>query len=189
MPPSLEYLSQEQTREGLRALDLLTVPLQHVSDIVLKLARDIVYGAADPRQYELIVTPQVVTGLASLQSAVGDLSRAYIAHTNTVVGRGPNSSLELLNLTNPLGGESALFGTRALTEVPTGDVSGKPKRKRAPHDKNAPKRPMTPYFLYLKTARPMIAKELGAGTKAQDVSAEGTRRWQHMAEEEKMVSL
>ncbi|KAL8724306.1 MAG: hypothetical protein Q9166_008023 [cf. Caloplaca sp. 2 TL-2023] len=131
----------------------------------------------------------VVTGLATLQSAVQDLSRAYIAHTNTVIGKGTGSSLELLNFANPLGGENGLFGGRTQTPAaanpePNPKGEGK-KRKRAPHDKNAPKRPRTPYFLYMQFAREGIARDMGPDSTAKQVQDEGTRRWNSMGKEEK----
>ncbi|SLM33625.1 High mobility group box domain [Lasallia pustulata] len=129
----------------------------------------------------------VVTGLATLQSAVQDLSRAYIAHTNTVIGKGPGSSLELLNLTNPLGVDESLFRV-AATPAPgavTDGEGGKKKRKRAPHDTNAPKRALTPYFLYMQTARQLIASQMKPGYKAKEVADEGTRRWAAMPKAEK----
>ncbi|KAI4222199.1 MAG: hypothetical protein L6R40_008598 [Gallowayella cf. fulva] len=131
----------------------------------------------------------VVTGLATLQSAVQDLSRAYIAHTNTVIGKGTGSSHELLNFANPLGGENGLFGGRTQTSAaPNHEQSTKgegKKRKRAPPDKNAPKRPRTPYFLYMQFARDGISKDMGPESSAKQVQDEGTRRWNSMGPEEK----
>ncbi|KAL8709649.1 MAG: hypothetical protein Q9220_005589 [cf. Caloplaca sp. 1 TL-2023] len=127
----------------------------------------------------------VVTGLATLQSAVQDLSRAYIAHTNTVIGKGTGTSLELLSFANPLGGENGLFSGRVPTPAPAPEQGEVKKRKRAPHDKNAPKRPVTPYFLYMQYAREGIAREMGPSAPAKQVADEGTRRWNTMAREEK----
>ncbi|KAK4696380.1 transcriptional regulator HMO1, partial [Lecanoromycetidae sp. Uapishka_2] len=128
----------------------------------------------------------VVTGLATLQSAVSDLSRAYIAHTDTVIGRGNSTSLEQLNISNPLSGDNALFQARGPTPAPTieAPVEGK-KRKRAPHDKNAPKRALTPFFLFLQTARSKIAEEMGDGKTAKEVQDEGGRRWREMTDDDK----
>ncbi|CAL8583432.1 hypothetical protein XPA_009056 [Xanthoria parietina] len=131
----------------------------------------------------------VVTGLATLQSAVQDLSRAYITHTNTVLGKGTGSSLELPYFTNPLGGEMSLFGGPAQAPAAAApEQSAKPeakKRKRAPHDKNAPKRPRTPYFLYMQFARDGIAREMGNDYSNKQVQDEGTRRWNSMGKDEK----
>lgn len=130
----------------------------------------------------------MVTGLANLQSAVQDLSRAYIAHTNTVIGRGSGTSIDLLNLTMPLGVESKILDRRFATPGVVSDTGEIKKRKRAPHDKNAPKRPVTPYFLYMQTARSTIANEMEPGCSAKEVANEGTRRWNEMAPEEREVS-
>lgn len=62
------------------------------------------------------------------------------------------------------------------------------KRKRAPHDKNAPKRALTPFFLFLQTARTQIADEMGPGHTAKEVQDEGGKRWREMPDHEKEVS-
>lgn len=69
-------------------------------------------------QHGLTTHHQVVTGLATLQSAVQDLSRAYIAHTNTVIGKAPGVPGDYLGIT-PLGTEG-LFGTASTTSAANG---------------------------------------------------------------------
>lgn len=187
------HLTQKEEVGARRAIELLTPPFCNICEIVYQLASGIINGAVNPIQAHLIVTPQVVTGLATLQSAVQDLSRAYIAHTNTVIGKGAGSSLELLSLANPIGSENGLFNTGRLATpapapAPAPEQSEVKKRKRAPHDKNAPKRPVTPYFLYMSFARDGIAKSMGSGTTAKQVADEGTRRWNTMEDDEKHVS-
>lgn len=189
MPPPQHYMSRDQRDEALQAVHLLTLPCQNVCDIAYMLVHNIMCGAMNPdEQGQLTIAPKVVTGLATLQSAVSDLSRAYIAHTDTVIGRGSASSLEQLNISNPLSGENGLFGGRGPTPAPTTEAppEGK-KRKRAPHDKNAPKRALTPFFLYLQTARPAIATEMGSGHTAKEVQDEGGRRWREMTDKDKSV--
>ena len=129
---------------------------------------------------------KVVTRLAALQSAIQDLSRAYIAHTNTVISKGSGSPLELLNLTFPLLGENALLAARNGTPGRVQEPLDKTRKKRT-HDKNAPKRPITPYFLYMQTARSQIAGEMNPNHSAKEVADEGTRRWNEMPSEEKEV--
>ena len=150
----------------------------------------IVYIAIEQphRRHKLTFASQVVTGLATLQSAVSDLSRAYIAHTNTILGKGASVSFEQINFTTPLGGENGLFSARAATPAtaPEQPVEGK-KRKRAPHDKNAPKRALTPFFLYLQNQRATITQELGENCTAKEVQDEGGKRWREMAQKEKDV--
>ena len=182
-------MTRDQCGEALQAVYLLTLPCQNVCDVVYTLVNNIMCGAMNPEPGQLTIAPKVVTGLATLQSAVSDLSRAYIAHTDTVIGRGNASSLEQLNISNPLSGETGLFGGRGPTPAPTTEAppEGK-KRKRAPHDKNAPKRALTPFFLYLQTARPALATEMGPGHTAKEVQDEGGRRWREMTDKDKSVS-
>ena len=188
-PKPPQYLTPLELQHALQSVALLALPCKNVIEAVNTVTFNIVRGASNPVQGELTIMPQVVTGLATLQSAVQDLSRAYIAHTNTVIGKSPGSSLELLNLAGPLSGENVIFGNRAATPGPNTDGGESKKRKRAPHDKNAPKRPVTPYFLYMQTARAEIAKEMEPGHTAKEVADEGTRRWLSMPQKEKDVSL
>ena len=187
--PHKVLMTHDQRDEALQAVHLLTLPCQNVCDIAYALVHNIMCGAMNPEQGQLTIAPKVVTGLATLQSAVSDLSRAYIAHTDTVIGKGNASSLEQLNLSNPLSGENGLFGGRGPTPAPTTEAApeGK-KRKRAPHDKNAPKRALTPFFLYLQTARPALAAEMGSGHTAKEVQDEGGRRWREMTDKDKSVN-
>lgn len=119
-----------------------------------------------------------------------DLSRAYIQHANTVLAPGKHGLTPIdANLTSILT-ESGLLtghptqGGAAPVEV---EGDGKKKRKRTPHDPNAPKRALTPYFLYMQSARATIAKELGDSAKPKEVADEGTRRWTEMSPAEKSV--
>ena len=134
--------------------------------------------------------PQVIVALATLQSSVQDLSRAYINHANTVLAPGRGGALDA-NLTNILTDSGLLSGQQAATMVAGAaepEAEGKKKRKRTPHDPNAPKRALTPYFLYMQSARSQIAKELGDQAKPKEVADEGTRRWTEMPQNEKAVS-
>jgi hypothetical protein len=135
--------------------------------------------------------PQVIVALATLQSSVQDLSRAYIQHANTVLTPGKHGVGAIdTNLTSILTDSGLLTGRAAepaaAPEVVDGE--GKKKRKRTPHDPNAPKRALTPYFLYMQSARATIAKELGDQAKPKEVADEGTRRWTEMNPGEKSVS-
>ena len=67
-------------------------------------------------------------------------------------------------------------------------VEEKKERKKRQHDPNAPKRPLTPYFLYMQTARPIIASDLGTEAPKGAVQEEGQRRWKAMGQAEKNVS-
>lgn len=134
---------------------------------------------------------QVIVALATLQSSVQDLSRAYINHANTVLNPGRSGGLDV-GLSNILADSGLLTTGRiadGLPQVEEPVVEGKKKRKRAKHDPNAPKRALTPYFLYMQSARSQIAKELGEHAKPKEVADEGTRRWGSMSPGEKAVSL
>lgn len=133
---------------------------------------------------------QVIVALATLQSSVQDLSRAYINHANTVLNPGRSGGLDV-GLSNILADSGLLTTGRiadGLPQVEEPAVEGKKKRKRAKHDPNAPKRALTPYFLYMQSARSQIAKELGEHAKPKEVADEGTRRWGSMSPGEKAVS-
>ena len=134
---------------------------------------------------------QVIVALATLQSSVQDLSRAYINHANTVLNPGRTGGLDV-GLSNILADSGLLTSGRIADVLPQNTeepmVEGKKKRKRAKHDPNAPKRALTPYFLYMQSARSQIAKELGEHAKPKEVADEGTRRWGSMSPGEKAVS-
>ena len=74
---------------------------------------------------------------------------------------------------------------RGATPGPKTEGGGrKPKR---PHDKNAPKKAMTPFFLYMQTMRPIIQKEMGPDYKSKEVELEGQKRWKEISPAEKEV--
>lgn len=81
------------------------------------------------------------------------------------------------------------FGLGQLAQFSAGPppvpVEEKKERKKRTHDPNAPKRPLTPYFLYMQTARPIIAKDLGEDVPKGAVQEEGQRRWSSMDAAEK----
>ncbi|KAL1970608.1 hypothetical protein VTN77DRAFT_4252 [Rasamsonia byssochlamydoides] len=137
----------------------------------------------------------VIVSLATLQSAVSDLSRAYINHANTVLNRGAYTlDTGVLSSGITSGITSSLLENGLLGGAPRhgspgakSEVGEKKRRKRAPHDPNAPKRALTPYFLYMQHNRAQIAQELGPNAKPKDVADEGTRRWAEMPESQKEV--
>ncbi|KAG0651632.1 High spontaneous mutagenesis 2 [Hyphodiscus hymeniophilus] len=139
----------------------------------------------------------VVTGLATLQDAIQTLSTAYIKHTNAVLGE-HGAGLDVGSALSKLG-ENPLLGPlanlqRAVTPAASAPVvivadgaADEKKRKKRQHDPNAPKRPLTPFFLYMQTARPIIAKDLGPDVAKGAVSEEGTRRWKEMEEKDRTL--
>ena len=138
------------------------------------------------------LTPsQVVTGLATLQDAIQTLSSAYIKHTNAYLGE-HGAGLEVETALSRLGDNpllGGLGGFRGATPAQVAPVDAKKEKKKRVHDPNAPKRPLTPYFLYMQTARPIIAEDLGPEVAKGAVSNEGVRRWKDMADEDKQVSI
>ncbi|RFU23578.1 hypothetical protein B7463_g12759, partial [Scytalidium lignicola] len=137
----------------------------------------------------------VVTGLATLQDAIQTLSSAYIKHTNAVLGE-HGAGLDVETALSKLGDNPLLGGMTSLQRAVTpaapiaaagADASLKKERKKRQHDPNAPKRPLTPYFLYMQTARPIIAGDLGPDAAKGAVSDEGTRRWGTMSLTDKQL--
>jgi hypothetical protein len=135
---------------------------------------------------------KVVTGLATLQDAISTLSTAYIKFTNGVLGEhgaGLDINLIAANLAdNPLLGSIQQLARAATPpKAAEGAATDKKERKKRQHDPNAPKRPLTPFFLYMQTARPIIANDLGPEAAKGAVSTEGTRRWSTMLPADKQV--
>ncbi|GAT27414.1 nucleosome binding protein [Aspergillus luchuensis] len=142
---------------------------------------------AAPQQAPLIHS-QVVSSLVQLSAAVSELTKAYLNHADTVLGRTP-TALDISSITGITSSlyESGLLGARATSPGAKSEVGEKKKRKRAPPDPNAPKRALTPFFLYMQHNRSRIAEELGPNAKPKEVSDEGTRRWAEMPEPQKEV--
>ncbi|KFX92362.1 hypothetical protein V490_05426 [Pseudogymnoascus sp. VKM F-3557] len=131
----------------------------------------------------------VVTGLATLQDAIQTLSSAYIKHTNAYLGDN-SAGLEVESALSRLGDNpllGGLGGFRAPTPAQAPVVETKKEKKKRVHDPNAPKRPLTPYFLYMQTARPIIAGDLGPEVAKGAVSNEGVRRWRDMEDYDKSL--
>eukprot|EP00448_Togula_jolla_P016738 CAMPEP_0170573766 /NCGR_PEP_ID=MMETSP0224-20130122/2939_1 /TAXON_ID=285029 /ORGANISM="Togula jolla, Strain CCCM 725" /LENGTH=273 /DNA_ID=CAMNT_0010896373 /DNA_START=21 /DNA_END=839 /DNA_ORIENTATION=- len=79
-----------------------------------------------------------------------------------------------------------------MAAVPTaeGAVAAKAKARRArsklPVDENAPRKPPSSYFMFLRDNRPKITKELGS-THPKHVAAETAKRFKALTEEERKV--
>ncbi|OTA98897.1 hypothetical protein M426DRAFT_325604 [Hypoxylon sp. CI-4A] len=123
------------------------------------------------------------------------------ARFNTITGLMKSFSDDFLRQTNLLIGEPAPFDNGASHSMQNlianldgfsnqlgdfgGQIEEKKERKKRTHDPNAPKRPLTPYFLYMQTARPIIANDLGQDAPKGAVQEEGQRRWASMTPSEK----
>lgn len=140
---------------------------------------------------QLLTRLKVVTGLSTLQDAIQILSSAYIKQTNAVLGE-HGASLDVESALSRLGDNpllGGLSGLRAASPAKSVTAEAKKEKKKRVHDPNAPKRPLTPYFLYMQTARPIIAVDLGPDVAKGAVSAEGVRRWNNMVATDKQVRL
>ncbi|PKY04402.1 HMG-box [Aspergillus campestris IBT 28561] len=127
----------------------------------------------------------VITSLVNLSRAVTELQAAYINHTNSVLNRdAPQFDLGTFNLSLH---DSGLLGALGLPRASSEGPGDKKKRKRAPPDPNAPKRTLTPFFLYMHNNRAKIAQELGPSARPKEVSDEGARRWATMPASEKVL--
>ncbi|KAL4763402.1 uncharacterized protein BDW70DRAFT_131656 [Aspergillus foveolatus] len=124
--------------------------------------------------------------LAQLQSLTFELSRAYINHTNAVLGQ-DNANVDISAITNTLAASLRDTGVLAAAGTGSGAESGEKKKRKRRADPNAPKRTLTPFFLYMHHNRARIAEELGPDAKPKDVSNEGTRRWAEMPDSQKEV--
>lgn len=98
---------------------------------------------------------------------------------------GSNIDSVLKDLGEVAGAAAAAAGR---STSPAKSEPGKKERKKRVHDLNAPKRPLTAFFLYMQTARAIITDDLGPDAPKGAVSDEGSRRWKTMAAEDKEVS-
>jgi hypothetical protein len=124
---------------------------------------------------------QVYARLATIQDLLKTFAQDYLRHTNLLLGEGTNFG----DAPDFAGVENAFAGFIPPPMVPAPVVEEKKERKKRTHDPNAPKRPLTPYFLYMQTARPIIASDLGEGAPKGAVQEEGQRRWAVMGAAEK----
>ncbi|KAG5913247.1 hypothetical protein E4U42_001343 [Claviceps africana] len=130
----------------------------------------------------LRVRDSAVGRLTTILELLRSFTTDYIRQTNLLLGEATAEGHgDLLNsfesaaasLMMPMPGDLA---------VP---VEEKKERKKRTHDPNAPKRPLTPYFLYMQHARSIIANDLGTEAPKGAVQEEGQRRWANMAPNEK----
>ncbi|KAK9425748.1 putative HMG box domain-containing protein [Seiridium unicorne] len=122
--------------------------------------------------------------LATIQELLRDFAADYLRQSNLLVGE-PTSleNIPSLGALARLDGASLGFAPPAIEAAPPAEE--KKERKKRQHDPNAPKRPLTPYFLYMQTARPIIANDLGQDAPKGAVQEEGQRRWAAMTPGEK----
>ncbi|OAA62668.1 hmg box protein [Niveomyces insectorum RCEF 264] len=133
------------------------------------------------------VRDSVYARLSTIQDMLRTFSTDYLRQTNLLLGEGTSidPAADLLSFENAAG----LFPQPGAVLPPVAAaapaVEEKKERKKRTHDPNAPKRPLTPYFLYMQTARPIIANDLGNGAPKGAVQEEGQRRWSTMSAHDK----
>ncbi|KAK6201765.1 hypothetical protein LQW54_009424 [Pestalotiopsis sp. IQ-011] len=122
--------------------------------------------------------------LSTIQELLRDFAADYLRQSNLLVGE-PTSleNIPSLNALARLDGASLGFAPPPAEAIPAAEE--KKERKKRQHDPNAPKRPLTPYFLYMQTARPIIASDLGQDAPKGAVQEEGQRRWAAMGPDDK----
>lgn len=128
----------------------------------------------------LRVRDSAVGRLTTILELLRSFTADYVRQTNLLLGEptaeGPNGDI-LANF------EQAQLMLPVPEMAPP--VEEKKERKKRTIDPNAPKRPLTPYFLYMQHARSIIANDLGAEAPKGAVQEEGQRRWAHMGPHEK----
>lgn len=140
-----------------------------------------------PYEFWLTAQPQFAGGLLNLETGVRELRIAYLNHFNSLLPEGHPARLDSTSL---FAGGSFLDGSLApgLSAVagalPGAQQPGQ-KRKRKPHDPNAPKRALTSYFLFMQSNKPQI-KEANPNWSAQQVSEESERRWANITPHDKL---
>lgn len=139
-----------------------------------------------PRNESYADLYQAVGRLTTILELLRSFTTDYIRQTNLLLGEptadGGQGDL-LANFENAAAG---LIGHPIGEIAPP--VEEKKERKKRTHDPDAPKRPLTPYFLYMQTARSIIATDLGPDAPKGAVQEEGQRRWATMDGQEKLVS-
>ncbi|KAL5615220.1 hypothetical protein BROUX41_005276 [Berkeleyomyces rouxiae] len=131
------------------------------------------------------VRDSVYGRLTTIQQLIKSFSDDYLRQTNLLLGLSTPEEGGDDALANLDASMSALTGVPALIMPAPPVVEEKKERKKRTHDPNAPKRPLTPYFLYMQTARPIIANDLGPEAPKRAVQEEGQRRWASMVPGEK----
>jgi hypothetical protein len=137
-----------------------------------------------------VVRDSISQQLDIIQNMITNLNGDFKRQTNLLLGVGDMDGPIGIDLPN-----LAALAAPAFALAPQfQDVGAAPpaeekkERKKRVHDPNAPKRPLTPYFLYMQTARPIISNDLGPEAAKGAVQEEGQRRWATMDPIEKAVS-
>ncbi|KAK2063790.1 hypothetical protein LY76DRAFT_632414 [Colletotrichum caudatum] len=131
--------------------------------------------------------------LITILELIKNFSEDYYRQTSLLLGEGANDGIPgidhpLVTLDHAVAQNIAPLTLGLPVGAPyhhPAPIEEKKERKKRTHDPNAPKRPLTPYFLYMQTARPIIATDLGESAPKGAVQEEGQRRWKAMNPVEK----
>jgi len=132
----------------------------------------------------LRVRDSAVGRLTTILNLFQNFIHDYVRQTNLLLGEPTPEGSQVDLLANFENAAAQLM----LPAVPADllpPVEEKKERKKRQHDPNAPKRPLTPYFLYMQHARSIIANDLGSEAPKGAVQEEGQRRWAQMGPHEK----
>ncbi|KAH7155599.1 hypothetical protein B0J13DRAFT_229701 [Dactylonectria estremocensis] len=130
----------------------------------------------------LRVRDSAVGSLTTILELLRSFTADYVRQTNLLMGEPTAEGAQgdiLANL------EHAAAHLIMPVQELAPPVEEKKERKKRTIDPNAPKRPLTPYFLYMQHARSIIANDLGSEAPKGAVQEEGQRRWAHMGPHEK----
>jgi hypothetical protein len=132
---------------------------------------------------------QTLGRIKTIQQLIKSFADDYLRQTNLLLGL--PTTAEELSFNEPLASleaQLAALGGMGMPQVmmPQQEEVKKERKKRT-LDPRAPRRPLTAYFLYMQTARPIIAADLGADAPKRAVQEEGQRRWATMSPTEKQV--
>ncbi|KAF4965343.1 hypothetical protein FZEAL_10773 [Fusarium zealandicum] len=130
----------------------------------------------------LRVRDSAVGRLTTILELLRSFTADYVRQTNLLLGEPTAEGSQDNLLANFEHAAQQLIMPVAELAPP---VEEKKERKKRTIDPNAPKRPLTPYFLYMQHARSIIANDLGTEAPKGAVQEEGQRRWAHMAPHEK----
>lgn len=142
-----------------------------------------------------------MTGLSNISNALNEFVRSYVQHTNRWVGADTAPAAVQLAGMADLFSAASTAATAPLTAAINNAIpetapiqadkqSKKEKKPRKQKDPNAPKRPLTAYFLYTQSARPVVRQDYADNDQHptnQEVQNEILRRWTEMTEEDKNV--
>ncbi|KEY71138.1 hypothetical protein S7711_00960 [Stachybotrys chartarum IBT 7711] len=132
----------------------------------------------------LTVRDSAVGRLHTIHELLRSFTLDYIRQTNLLLGIGEPTAEGVQPDFHANFDNAAAALIMPVPEL-AAPVEEKKERKKRTHDPNAPKRPLTPYFLYMQHARSIIANDLGAEAPKGAVQEEGQRRWAHMTPREK----